>query len=92
MNTIFQVLLRQNFRCGRMESIRAVSMAGRAERHISCPGAVRRPPGFLLRRGERMGERAAGGIGKNMDIYSKRRVSHGGLGKETKESERKVKF
>lgn len=39
-----------------------------------------------------MGERAAGGIGKNMDIYSKRRVSHGGLGKETKESERKVKF
>ena len=27
MNTIFQVLLRQNFRCGRMESIRAVSMA-----------------------------------------------------------------
>lgn len=39
-----------------------------------------------------MGERAVGGIGKNMDIYSKRRVSHGELGKETKESERKVKF
>ena len=105
MSTIFQVLLRQNFRCGRMESIRAVSMAGRAamssfapavtpcaERHILCPGAVRRPPGFYCAGVDGWGKGAAGGTSKNMDIYSKRRVSHGGLRKETKESERKVKL
>ena len=105
MSTIFQVLLRQNFRCGRMESIRAVSMAGRAAMSSLRPRRPHAPNAIFHAREPSDGLRVfycAGvdGWGKGQPaepakiwIYiQKRRVSHGGLRKETKESERKVKL